>query len=290
MRARLLAVLLVLGAAGPAFAEEPSAATFRTGAYQEEIAGDLPAALAAYQRVIADKDAPPALIAQARLRAGGCLELLNRGPEAIPLYAAVLRDAPVDLGALRADARRRIAALERRDAPPPASEAADALIDRLESDDPDDRYRAIGALRAASPADVVPALVRRLDRESPKVRHYAVILLGHLRDAAAIPALRARLEDPVPEIRCNAALSLLKLGDRAGRDTLAAELASPNPAVRSLAAAHLAHFGDESAVPVLLQDAESEDAFTRSTAIQALERLYGEGWREKAKPGEARPR
>ena len=275
------------------FAREDARTQFRNAAYLEEAVGDLDGALEAYRGVIAARDASPELLASARLRAGACLELLSRPGEAVPIYAAALRDTPVELAPLRSEARRRLAALEERAASPvtPATppRPTDALIDRFESDDPVERYKAIADLRAEKPADVVAAIVRRLapppatagesrgrSLASPKLRHYAVILLGHLGDPAALPALRACLADPIAEVRCNAALSLFRLGDRSGLGTLKAELEGGPRAVRSLAAAHLAWFGDRAGTAVLVEDLASPDAYARASAIQALARLYGD--------------
>lgn len=279
--AKLLATLLALPA-GALAADPPGdaaalAARHREAVYLEEVIQDLDAAVAAYLEVAAGAGAGSEASALARLRAAGCRELQGRADDAAALYAAVLRDAPADLAAQRAEARRRLAALTAAGRAPSGAEAA---IDRLESDDPAERYGAIAELRALPTVEAAAALVRRLGPDAPlagpKVRHYGVILLGHLREASAVPALRARLADPIAEVRCNAAASLLRLGDRTGVPTLEEELLSSAATIRSLAAQHLARAGERAAAPALVDDLASPDSYVRSSAIQALVRLFGD--------------
>ncbi|HVY61989.1 MAG TPA: hypothetical protein VHF22_10070, partial [Planctomycetota bacterium] len=97
---------------------------YRSGCYEEEAVGDLERALAAYRAVIAARDASAELVAGARLRAGACLELLDRPAEALAIYAAALRETPPELAPLRAEARRRLVAIEEYAASAPAPSSA----------------------------------------------------------------------------------------------------------------------------------------------------------------------
>src|SRR5204863_4602185 len=113
-----------------------AAVRYKEAVYLEEACQDLDRALATYLEVAEAPATAPELAASARPRAGGCLELAGRAKEAIPLYGAVLRSAPAEHATLRAEARRRMAALESAERVKPSP---DASIDRLESDDPAER-------------------------------------------------------------------------------------------------------------------------------------------------------
>ncbi len=110
-----LAVALAVGVAnmlaGGAQQQKPASAEALMGAalHQEEVEGNLEAAIATYEKVIADAQAGRALAARALLQLGACYEKLGL-PDARPVYERIVREY-ADSAAVLAEARARLAAL-----------------------------------------------------------------------------------------------------------------------------------------------------------------------------------
>ncbi len=107
----ILAVVfaLLLVVASSAYAKQSAGVLFQSGLYQEEVKGDLDAAIKIYERILKDfpKDRPVA--AKAQLHIGLCYEKLGTA-EARKAYESVVRDF-ADQSEIVAQARVRLAAL-----------------------------------------------------------------------------------------------------------------------------------------------------------------------------------
>lgn len=100
--------LLALAAGLPVVAGETPQEAYRNALYLERGAGDPVAAFALYEQAAADPAAAADLAAQARWRAGLCLEQLGRRDEAAAQYLGVLAAAPAEWSDIRAAAARAL--------------------------------------------------------------------------------------------------------------------------------------------------------------------------------------
>ena len=185
---------------------------------------------------------------------------------------------------------------------------ADALLDALESPDPDIRKVAVRALTAQY-ADTVgldraalAARVRRLaSDDDPQTRIDALRALGTFRDSSLGPAAVDRLADADPNVRVQALLTLADLGGSAaaaaleehiGRrpfaiqraalvgyaraagiealDAVSTWLADPDWMLRSAGAEALGHITRDTVVPWLVYLTQDTDARVASVALTSL--------------------
>src|SRR6266571_1224363 len=89
----LLSITTLLGAGQGAFAASPSE-LFEKGVYSEETKGDLDAALALYQQVIAEAKGSQALAAQAQYRLAVCYYKKKNFAEATAAFEKLIKDYP----------------------------------------------------------------------------------------------------------------------------------------------------------------------------------------------------
>jgi HEAT repeat protein len=118
--------------------------------------------------------------------------------------------------------------------PQAAQDSVDALLDRLRTDDPAERGKALDKLRGRGPEAVpaalrclegaigdfrerVRALVRNLSSEKWKERDEAARALAAL-GRAALPALQERQDSGDPEVEWRLKAVLAEIGERKGRD------------------------------------------------------------------------
>ena len=111
-------MILAFATAIPVFAGETQQASYQSALYLERGAGDPAAAFALYEQVAADTAATADLAAQARWRAGLCLEQLGRRDEAVARHLGWLAAAPAEWPDIREAAARALLRL--------AEEASDA--------------------------------------------------------------------------------------------------------------------------------------------------------------------
>jgi HEAT repeat protein len=86
----------------------------------------------------------------------------------------------------------------------------------LHSQDPQDRMRAITALRSFDQAIAVPLLLERAQDTEVMIRSFVAMGLGHKRNPTAFDQLLTLIQyDPDPNVRAEAANSLAKYGETA---------------------------------------------------------------------------
>jgi len=158
---------------------------------------------------------------------------------------------------------------------PPA--AADALLDAIESPDPDIRRVAVRALTAQY-ADTVgldraalAARVRRLvGDDDPQTRTDALRALGTFRDSALAPAAIDRLSDADPNVRVQALLTLADLGGSAAAAALEEHIDRRPYAVQRAALVGYARVAGVGALDAVSQWLADADWMLRSAGAEAL--------------------
>jgi Tol biopolymer transport system component len=110
----ILAGLLSEFAVVPLHAQTSPAVELQAAMTKEHVDGDLKTAIAAYQKIAADKSAPRDVRAKALLHLAGCYEKL--GQQAQSVYQQIVRDFADQPAATQA--RTRLAALQQGDHPP----------------------------------------------------------------------------------------------------------------------------------------------------------------------------
>jgi HEAT repeat protein len=166
---------------------------------------------------------------------------------------------------------------------------ADALIDRLRTEDPAERRRVLAELSQRG-AEAVPAMVRALDRVSPKPEEEVDRLVKQLASASwkertqatealvrlgrpALPVLEARIAAADPEAAWRLRSAAAEIRDKAGQDEQLEE-------VRAAAICDaLGQAGDGRAAPALLRllgaDGPAKRPQLKLRAAQALGLLRG---------------
>ncbi|HUE25110.1 MAG TPA: hypothetical protein VMQ86_25725, partial [Bryobacteraceae bacterium] len=109
----ILAGLLSEFAVVPLHAQTRPAVELQAAMTKEQVDGDLKTAIAAYQKIAADKSAPRDVRAKALLHLAGCYEKL--GQQAQSVYQQIVRDFAEQPAATQA--RARLAALKQDDHP-----------------------------------------------------------------------------------------------------------------------------------------------------------------------------
>ncbi len=109
----LLAGLILEFSAVPLHAQTSPAVELQAAMTKEQVDGDLKTAIAAYQRIAADKSAPRDVRSKALLHLAGCYEKL--GQQAQSVYQQIVRDFADQPAATQA--RARLAALKQDDRP-----------------------------------------------------------------------------------------------------------------------------------------------------------------------------
>jgi len=109
----MLAGLLSEFAVVPLHAQTTPAVELQAAMTKEQVEGDLKTAMAAYQKIAADKSAPRDVRAKALLHLAGCYE--KQGQQAQNVYRQIVRDYADQPAA--AQARNRLAALKQDDHP-----------------------------------------------------------------------------------------------------------------------------------------------------------------------------
>src|ERR1700683_3706392 len=109
----VLAGLLSEFAVAPLHAQTSPAVELQAAMTKEQVDGDLKTAVAAYQKIAADKSAPRDVRAKALLHLAGCYE--KQGQQAQSVYQQIVRDFADQPAATQA--RARLAALKQDDRP-----------------------------------------------------------------------------------------------------------------------------------------------------------------------------
>ena len=121
----------------------------------------------------------------------------------------------------------------------------------------------------------VPALVEKLSSECPKERYEAALELGRIspNDAKAVAALCAALADADDKVRTQAAISLGWMQAKDAVDALAKNLSAPSVFDRRRAIQALGFIGDRKAVPAVVKALDDPDYLCRVYATVALGHL-----------------
>lgn len=224
-------------------------------------------------------DADPEVRAEAAFAAG-----LLRDTTATDLIArlATLVGDPAQPEPVQVEAVGALARL-----PTPAARAAIGRL--LETPDvaPAVVYEAlITAWRIPEPGSVLRLVVQHLDAEDPERRWRAAYSLMRSGDPSAIPALRRALADPDHRVREHAVRTLAAsraeaVGERdaAMRDLIRA-VSDPHSHVRINAIRALGGYGDEAAAGVLHAAVRDPDPNVAVAAISALGAVPGDAARE----------
>lgn len=152
--------------------------------------------------------------------------------------------------------------------------AVEPLLQALNSEDPQTRYRAAYILGKIRDPRAFDTLLRATQDSDPAVRYDAVMALGDLGNSRAIgPLLQILLGDE--ELDSPAAMALVKIGSPAVEPIIGL-LSDPNPQVRELAASILGGIGDTRAIEPLTRLAHDSDEWVRIRVVEALAELGGD--------------
>lgn len=154
----------------------------------------------------------------------------------------------------------------------------------IDSPNPQDRMRAIVALRHHSPATVVPLLMRRVSDKEFIIRSFVAMGLGNQQTEEAFAALIDLIEyDGDYNVRAEAANSLLKYGDRALPAVVQLFERDTNWLVRQ---SILAAVSEANRPAILIKlcrwGIAGEDIVVKQAAIANLGRLHGTPQAEEA--------
>jgi Tol biopolymer transport system component len=122
----ILAGLLSEFAVAPLQAQTSPAVELQAAMTKEQVDGDLKTAVAAYQKIAADKSAPRDVRAKALLHLAGCYE--KQGQQAQSVYQQIVRDFADQPAATQA--RLRLAALKQDDRPAPPATMTQRQIEK----------------------------------------------------------------------------------------------------------------------------------------------------------------
>jgi HEAT repeat protein len=152
------------------------------------------------------------------------------------------------------------------------SEVAVEALTRVVAEDPsaDIRRQAAWALGEIEDDGAVMALLVAMQDEDVEVRRMAVWALGELEDEAAIPALVVALEDEDGEIRRHAVWALGEIESPRALEALRTVIRDEDQEVRRQVVWALGQIEDPSAVPDLVVALRDEDAEIRRHAVWAL--------------------
>lgn len=155
-------------------------------------------------------------------------------------------------------------------------DAADALIELLQSDDADLRIQSALALGTQTGGKVVDALLAALDDADRNVRFHAIESLGKLRAHAAVEALGALVDSADFFLAFPAIESLVRIGDPNAAGRIVPRLS--DPALRDAAAEALGVLGDEDVLGALLAALEGANPPVGAivTALAAIHARYEE--------------
>lgn len=150
--------------------------------------------------------------------------------------------------------------------------AEPALLQALQSTDPELRVRSAAALGRAGTPKSVPYLLDLLRDDGWQVRAQAATALGGHMDPHAVPGLSKAMADTSWWVRHNAASALLEIPG--GADALRRALEHPDPYARDAAAAVLLSSGKARSA---IDDYHSEDPLNRDRARQLIKGLMDAG-------------
>ncbi len=153
--------------------------------------------------------------------------------------------------------------------------ASDPAIERLRSESPSERIKAVEALgRSGSPA-ASKALAEAAQDADPAVASRAVIVLGHLGHLDDLPLLQEASKDSRASVREAAVVALGRFAAEAQRKMLRGVLASdPAPTVRAAAARGLGMNAYWPDMPYLLDALEDPSEAVRRDAGAAVRRIW----------------
>lgn len=152
--------------------------------------------------------------------------------------------------------------------------AVEPLLQALNSEDPQTRFRAAYALGKIGDPRAFDPLLRATQDSNEAVRYDAVIALGDLGDSRAIePLLQMLLGGE--ELDSPAAMALRKIGSPAV-ESLIELLSHPNPSIRSTVAYILGGIGDARVIEPLTRLATDSDEGVRIAMVEALAELGGD--------------
>jgi HEAT repeat protein len=155
------------------------------------------------------------------------------------------------------------------------------LIERLRSDDSNERAKALAALVGEGRA-AVPALLRALDDPDAGVRAQAARALVEIADPETADRLAAATEDTDPGVRGHAARGLARLGDPRALDALVRTIDDlPDPLHHPFTGSvySLIDLGAP-ALPAVAPLLESDDPTTRLRAFMVVQSVVSaaENW------------
>lgn len=181
-------------------------------------------------------------LADANRRDAAAQELINLGPDAVPLLIDALQTSDLKLVAIYQRILARIPS------------ASPALIKALGSAHPLVRGRVAEVFSINKDKAAVPALLEALRGEFFTVRSRAALALGRIGDVTAIPPLLAALKDRENEVRMAVCQALGQFKDPSTFDDLAGILLDdPKIEVRQAAAKALGDSEHPDAIPFLME-------------------------------------
>lgn len=157
---------------------------------------------------------------------------------------------------------------------PYAVEEAEYLLQRLRSDDPDEREEAIEALgQYQDPTLIEPLAEIMLKHKTAEVRSAAAIVLFRMGNEKSRDAFLKALKDPDISVRLIASGALYKFGDPKALDLLAKALKDPSQEIRFSAVAILSELGDARSIELLKTVLQDPDQDIRDLAQETLEMI-----------------
>ncbi len=157
---------------------------------------------------------------------------------------------------------------------PYAVEEVEYLLQRLRSDDPDEREEAVEALGQYQDPNLIEPLVEiMLKQKSGEVRSAAAIVLFRMGNEKSRDAFLKALKDPDISVRLIASGALYKFGDPKALDLLAKALKDPSQEIRFSAVAILSELGDAKSIELLKTVLQDPDQDIRDLAQETLEMI-----------------